>query len=412
MEDLQLHQLAQQLKWMEEERRKDRAQIATLQERIAGQTHEIEDLSRRIKDMDGLLKSAQTAVARLQQPDKIMEEFKTDLVGLINRQDDEYKKGQRENDRLRILAVESLQRQITEVKQEIPRIGKIEDELPNRRAEEKRLGEQLQRLQPQIDVAMQLVEERTRGVPYLEEGRRQDVKRLLAVEQEIIGHLKKIDALGGRQQILEEAVSRVSPRFEPIAIRLAEHDKQLDDLRSGDFRLQQQVKAYETSQAQLRDQVVDYTAVLTRLREQALINQRAETELNNFQETLRMRVAELSEVERLFEERVKRQFEEFLSEFEKRWGRLEPRLEEHWHEHERTHGELDGRLEEIEAFPEPLQAKLQILRDEHEQMVQAFVNAATSLIDNNKSSLPNYPVPPAQMPEDGMGLPTTSIDRR
>ena len=51
--------------------------------------------------------------------------------------------------------------------------------------------------------------------------------------------------------------------------------------------------------------MVDYTSVINKLREQALINQRAEAELSSFQETLRMRVAELGEVERLFEERVK-----------------------------------------------------------------------------------------------------------
>ncbi len=412
MEDLELHQLAQQLKWLEDERRKDRAQIATLQEKITGQAHEIDELSRRLRDIDGLLKSGQAAIARLQQPDKIMEEFKADLGTLISRQEDDFKKAQREGERLRILTVESLQRQITEVKQELPRIGKIEDELPNRRAEEKRLSELMQRLQPQIAAATQLVEERTRGVPYLEEGRRQDVKRLLATEQELIGQLKKIDALAGRQQIMEDALGRISPRFEPIGVRLAEHDKQLDDLRSGDFRLQQQTKAFETTLNQVRDQVVDYTTVLNKLREQALVNQRAETELNNFQESLRMRVAELSEVERLFEERVKRQFEEFLAEFEKRWGRLEPRIEERWHEHERVHHDLNDRLEAVEATPGPLNDGLDALRTEHEKMVQAFVSAITSLIDTNKSSLPNYPVPPAQTPDDGLGLPTTMIDRR
>ena len=137
--------------------------------------------------------------------------------------------------------------------------GKIEDELPNRRAEEKRLGELVQRLQPQIDAAVQLAEERTRGVPYLEEGRRQDVKRLLVVEQESVNHLKKLDLLAGKLQVLEDALGKISPRFEPLAIRLSEHDKQLDDLRASDFRLQQQVKSFESMVNQLRDQVTDYT---------------------------------------------------------------------------------------------------------------------------------------------------------
>jgi chromosome segregation ATPase len=412
MDDLTLGQLAQQIKWMEDERRKDKAQISTLQERLAGQTREIEDLVRHLQETDTNLKTTNGTLARMLNTDRVLEEFKADLVAMINRLDDERKKYEREADRLRILSVESLQRQITEIKIEIPRIGKVEEELPNRRAEEKRLGELVQRLQPQIDVAVQLAEERTRGVPYLEEGRRQDVKRLLVVEQESVNHLKKLDLLAGKLQVLEDALGKIPPRFEPLAIRFSEHDKQLDDLRAGDFRLQQQVKSIEPMISQLRDQVTDYTAVLYKLREQAMVNQRAEAELNSFQETLRMRVAELGEVERLFEDRVKKQFDDFLAEFEKRWSKVDPRIEERWHEHDRIHHDQDERLEQVEAAPVPILEQVAALRAEQEKFVNAFVDAVTGLVSTEKSSLPNYPVSPAQMPEDGVGLPTATLDRR
>ena len=412
MDDLSLGQLAQQIKWMEDERRKDKAQIATLQERVAGQALEITENARRLQETDLALKAAQATVARLLNTDRVLEEFKADIVSMINRLDEDRKKSEREMERIRNLSLETLQRQINEVKVEIPRIGKIEDELPTRRAEEKRLAELVVRLQPQIDAAVQLAEERTRGVPYLEEGRRQDVKRLLTVEQETTSHLKKIDLLAGKLQVLEDALGKLPPRFEPLALRLSDHDKQLDDLRSGDFRLQQQVKSFDSIVNQLRDQVVDYTSVLNKLREQALINQRAEAELNSFQETLRMRVAEISEVERLFEERVKKQFDDFLAEFEKRWGKLEPRMDDRWHEHERVHRAQDERVERLEGAPAPLQEQITVLRNDHDRFLAAFIDAVTDLVETNKNTLPQYPVPPALSPEDGMGLPGSLLDRR
>jgi chromosome segregation ATPase len=411
MDDLNLGQLAQQIKWMEDERRKDKARLAILQEQMAGQAREVAEALRRQQEMDNALKASQALVARLLNTDRVLEEFKADVVAMISRLDDDRKKSERETERLRHLSIETLQRQISEIKVEIPRIGKIEEELPSRRAEEKRLAELVQRLQPQIDAAVQLAEERTRGVPYLEEGRRQDLKRLLTAEQESINQLKKLDLLAGKLQVLEDSLGKIPPRFEPIATRLSDHDKQLDDLRAGDFRLQQQVKSFESPLNQLRDQVVDYTGVMNKLREQALINQRAEAELNSFQETLRMRVAELSEVERLFEERVKKQFDDFLAEFEKRWGKLEPRIEERWHEHERAHRAGDERLERLEGAPAPLQEQIMTLRADHEKFLQAFIDAVTGLVET-KSSLPQYPVPPAQAPEDGIGLPGSLLDRR
>ncbi len=403
--ELEINQINQLLKFMEEERHKDRAQIAVLQEKLVGQSNEIADLTRRIQDLDANLKTTQTALAKTQKYDSILEEYKTELIAEMNRNDDDIKKATREADRVRILEVETLQRQISEIRKELPRLGKLEDELPTRRAEEKRLGEMIQRLQPQIEVASQLVEERTRGVPYLEEGRRQDVKRLLALEQETTTQFKKFDAIFGKLQVLEDLLGKIPPRFEPLNTRMVEHDREVQDLRSADFRVQQQIKAFETQITQYREQVVEYTSIMNKLREQAQINQRAEHDLLAFQETLRQRTAELGEVERLFEERVKRQFEEFLGEFEKRWAKIPPKLDERWHEHDRVHNEADKRLDRIETFPTPLGDKIAELRADHEKMVQAFVSAVTGLVDTNQSTLPQVSVPPAHMPEDGVGLP-------
>ncbi|HEY4723879.1 MAG TPA: hypothetical protein VII92_18635, partial [Anaerolineae bacterium] len=263
----------------------------------------------------------------------------------------------------------------------------------------------------QIEAAAQLVEERTRGVPYLEEGRRQDVKRLLTVEQEAINLAKRADANTGKLQVLEDAINKIWARFDPINLHLNEHDKALDDLRSIDFRLQQQVKGFESTLAQYKEQLFDYTTVMNKLREQAQINQRAEAELGAFQETLRMRAAELGEVERLFEERIKRQIEEFQSDFEKRWARVSIKFDEQWQEHERGHHIQDERFDQLEAFLSPTKEAIAALRAEHEKVVQALVVAATSLVDTNRSSLPQFAVPPARMPDDGIGLPTGTSAR-
>ena len=405
MAELDINQIAQMLRFMEDERRKDRAQIAVLQGNLTGQSNEIADLVRRLQNLDANLKVTQAALAKTQKYDILLEEYKTELLAYVGRGDEELKKAARESERVRLLEIETLQRQINEVRKELPRIGKVEDELPTRRAEEKRLSEMILRLQPQIEVAAQLIEERTRGIPYLEEGRRQDVKRLLTLEQETPAQFKKFDPIFGKLQVLEDQLSKIPPRFEPLNSRFIEHDRELQDLRGADFRVQQQVKAFETQIMQYREQVVDYTSIINQLREQTQINQRAERDLLVFQETLRQCTAELSEVERLFEERVKRQFEELLDEFETRWAKVPPRLEERRHEYDRLFIDIGKRFEQLETFPAPLWEKIEELRAANEKVVQAFVSAVTGLVSTRQSALPQVSVPAAIMPDDGVGLP-------
>ncbi len=118
--ELDINQISQMLKFMEDERRKDRAQIAVLQEKLVGQSNEIADLVRRIQDLDANLKTTQTALAKTQKYDSILEEYKTELIAEMNRNDDDIKKASREAERVRILEVETLQRQISEFAKNCP----------------------------------------------------------------------------------------------------------------------------------------------------------------------------------------------------------------------------------------------------------------------------------------------------
>src|SRR5262245_2659814 len=101
MDDLSLGQLAQQIKWMEDERRKDRALISTLQERVAGQALEITENARRLHETELTLKASQAILARLLNTDRVLEEFKSDIVSMISRLDEDRKKSEREMERIR-----------------------------------------------------------------------------------------------------------------------------------------------------------------------------------------------------------------------------------------------------------------------------------------------------------------------
>jgi len=122
-------------------------------------------------------------------------------------------------------------------------------------------------------------------------------------------------------------------------------------------------------------------------------------------------VGALGDLAHSFQRQGQVAFEDFLAEFEKRWGKLEPRIDERWHEHERVHRAAEERVERLEGVPAPLQEQISMLRNDHDKFLQAFIEAVTGLVET-KSTLPQYPVPPAQAPEDGLGLPSSMLDRR
>ena len=141
-----LTQVTQMLNWLESERRKDKAALATLEQKANGLANELVEQSRRVQELQTALTATQIALSKLPQFERVLEQFKTDLIGEMDRRDDSQQKSVREADRLRKVEVESIGRAITEIRKELPRIKPLEDELPMRRAEERRLGEVLARV--------------------------------------------------------------------------------------------------------------------------------------------------------------------------------------------------------------------------------------------------------------------------
>ena len=403
--EMELAQVSQLLNWLEAERKKDKALLATLDERIQALSAETQQQARRIQDLDTTLASTKATLSRLAQIDRILDEYKSEIHALLERRDDERKKGEREATRLRALEIEELNRAIAEVKRELPRIARVEDEMGTRRAEEKRLGDLAKQTTLQVETAMKQLEERTRGIPYLEEGRRQDNKRIGQLEGGAIEHSQRIEGLTARLHLLEDGMGKIPAKIDAVNERAGAQDKTIEEVRVMEFRRQQQMKTWEEELARFRAQMTDYGDVMARLREQGQINQKASADLNAFQETLRQRVAEIAEVERLFEERVKRLLEQDRVEDEKRWHKHTTRIDERWHDHDRLNTEQVGRVDKLEAARDSLMGALDDIRRKHDELIHHLIEFGTSLAETRKSTLPNVSVPPATSPEDGRGIP-------
>ncbi|HZY44442.1 MAG TPA: hypothetical protein VFF70_06810 [Anaerolineae bacterium] len=399
--ELESTQSAQLIKWLEEERRKDKAQISTLQERISGQENAITELTRRFQDLEASLKASQASLVKVMQFEQMLEQYKTDMIGVIDRHDDERKKTERETERVRNIELEGLQRQWGDVRKELPRFSKIEEDLVGRRSEEKRLSDLVRQLQMQVEAAAQRIDGATRGIPYLEEGRRQDTRRIAAIEQDLPKQAKKIEAAIGKIQVLEDAISKLPPKVDQMNGRLADQDKVIENIKASGFQVQQQIKLSEADLTKFRMQIAEFSDVSAKVREQSQHNDRARAELQTFQETLRQRANEGSEVQRLHEERIKRQLEEAVDAEEKRWGTHLAKFSEQWPEHDRLHAKQDERFAALESVPAPLTESIDTLRAEYEKLVKTLFDAVASLRESKRSTLPSVSVSPAYTPDDG-----------
>ncbi len=175
---MDLTQLSQMVAWLDEEHRRDREEIARLDQRMQSMAIEKQEQSRRIQDLESRLASTHAQLTRFTQLEQALQQLKSEVVVLLDKQVEARLTAEREAERARVSDRDALGRGIAEVRKELSRLTRLEEDLVTRQAEDQRLGEMLLAQRVSLNNVTKDLDERTRTLPYMVEQRAQDNKRI------------------------------------------------------------------------------------------------------------------------------------------------------------------------------------------------------------------------------------------
>ncbi len=348
---MDLAQLAQMVNWLDEEHRRDRAEIARLQQLVETQSAEMVEQTRRIQELEGRLASTQAQLTRFTQLEQQIQNLKNEVTGLVERESEARANALREIERNRLSDREALTRQIAEVRRELPRLNRLEEDLESRREEDARLAELVAQVRNQIGLLSKELEERTRQIPFLAEQRSSDTKRIAQLQQETVELFKRSEALQGRLNILEETLRRTSTEVEkwrPIFSEIREEQQAFMD------RLRLEVNDRLQVLARWEEVIEEQQNIVRRAQEhiqnfaqQVEQARRAAQTVQDFQAAIRRDHAQVQELQRLAEERLRREMEEFREEYEKLRRKAELQQQHLWQEQHKYNQEIQERFPAI-----------------------------------------------------------------
>ena len=384
-------QLAQMVTWLDEEHRRDRAEISRLQQQIESQVGDSVEQARRIQELEGRLATTIAQLGRFTQLEQQIEAVKQEFGLMLDRGDEVRAQAAREYERGRLADREALSREISEVRRELPRIGRIEEAVELRKGEEERLVDMIMEGRNQINLLVKAIEERTRQIPFLADQRTGDAKRIAQLQQETVELFKRTEAFSGRFSILEDADRRMSAeieRWRPVFGEVREEQQQfMERLR---IEVVERLQVLNRWQEHIDDQQNVVSKNEERLQSFAQTIEtarRAAKTISEFQETIRRDQVQVQELQRLAEERMRREMDDFQEEFEKKNRRDDLRQEHLWREQEKHNKELLDHLPPILHDLRTHEEMLRLLWKLQEQYGARYINAAQLWLDGLQSSL-------------------------
>jgi chromosome segregation ATPase len=383
MDRTDLNQIATQVGWLDEERRRDKDTITRLQSALDAQTEEMRDQVRRIQELEGRLTSAQAQMVSQSALERTLQQFKDEITLLLERQEEKLQEKNREAGRLRIVEQEKMAKQSGELRKELMHLSRLDEEFNLCRAEVQRLGGKALDFQHKFEEWDQMLGTRLRNLTYLEEQRTRDAKRMAQLQEETTDLLKRQEAMTLRVQTQEEAARRNEHRMNGLDASEAERAQQRREFIES---LQRAEQARARQMTEWREMVEDWQKRMNEAAEQMrrsydqyMESKRMLENLEKLEERLNRGFAETAELLRLAEARQKTKLEEWQAEDEKRNRKQLLLWEQQWRDHDRRNEEQLGRISALEKQAQFHGTKLAALWEIEETHAHNWANQAQEL---------------------------------
>ena len=378
---MELTQATQTIKWLDEERRRDKALIATLQEQAQGQDQQLAQQAAQIQELQTALAGIQGVLSQVTGFGQLVSQFKDELVLQMDQHEKTRRKEQAESDRLRRMEYEALTVNMNRLEKELRVLPQYDEELNALRAENQRLSEAFQRQDVSVADLNKRSDDRLQAVTYLEEQRRADNRRISDLEQDTTELHKRTEVLDKKLLLLEDTLRKQTTRIDEAIQEMKKLEKPIAELRISDFQREQKMKQYLDQGEQVAREMERIRAQTQGFLEQQQLVKRALERMELFQARLEKRQNEVAEMQRVAEDRLRRQWEEWQDEQDKQQKKRNVIIEERWRGQSQTNDEHLKRLNALRLASELHRNQLDTLWEARRSDATNLLKAAQDIYE-------------------------------
>ncbi len=279
------------LVWLDEEQRREKAALEELRKQGDDHAAHIDDLVNRFGELEGRLARLQGQLAQLPGLDETLSRVRAEASLVVREAREERRRAEEQAAALRQRERESVAQALEKLREEITfLLEKKMEPLDFQRSELQRLSEAMAGLRQEISGLREETVAHGRKIEYL--------------ESRVDRSAQEIAELG----LMREELRKDSEGFLEELRRLRdERQKEIAELRRDRAAWQQELSKEEEETRRLEERIGEATKLLA--------------SLHRLEKELRVRRDQLLHLQRVGEERIRRQLEEWRKEDEKRWAK-------------------------------------------------------------------------------------------
>jgi chromosome segregation ATPase len=376
---MEFDQIGKRLEWLDEQQRKNKSELVEIGERLKSVETSVNALVQQFKTLSQSLAEIAPATARINQFDQMMTKQRTDLSKLIETVDKNTIRREQESIKLRNTELDSLRKSIAQLGRTIDP-DDIYKKIQENTRENQRLNLAVQDVGKSVEEVVGQSKELLLAQKAMEEPRRQEAKRLADLQGEIASVRKRADdarekttvhtdTIRNLENRINELLETETTRREEQATFLAQQTLVLVDRDRGWKEIQEK---YDLFKQQANNMEVQVIALDDSIRSA----KRAQDTYNDLNQKLERRIAEVGEMQRLAEDRIRQEWVSFKAEEQKRWTSHSLSQEEVMRDLRKDMDKLEQRATALDDAAQTLQDQLHQTTETTEKQMQELMNVA------------------------------------
>ncbi|PWH18461.1 MAG: hypothetical protein DDG59_05845 [Anaerolineae bacterium] len=376
---MQPEQILKKLDWLDEERRRDKATIVSLEEKIKGLEQSLQSANQQIKELLTELSRLKPLGGRIDQTDEAILKFKVEVKQQFEELEKETLRRDQETEKLHRVEIKALDASVIELRKELSTLAEIRRSLQTRIEEELRLSRAIEEVEEKVAELQRSEEEFHRLVRQSEDNRRQDARKITDLQGETTAIRKLYNELQAQFELASVTAKRIENRITELEGTFAElkqaQMKFIEEQSLIQVERERLWKEWLGRIEQYEETVKDVNQTLQSVEATHRSVQRAQKAVEELAQKVERRVSELTELQRLGEERLRQEWVAFKSDDQKRWTNYTLVQEEIRSEFVRQMEKFSQELSELEEDIQPIKDAIALLNAQMERNLRNLLNA-------------------------------------
>jgi len=373
---MDMEQIIKQVDWLDEERRKDKTRIGSMEERIIGVEENIPTLANQMIDLSSQINRLSAVLTRMDHFDENLLQQRVESKQYFDELERQIQKIQTEGENIRRAEINDLDSSIKEIDKRLDNIPEIQHRIDARIEEEIRLSRSIEEVRNKFEDVKRSEEEYTRTIRLLDDGRRQETKRLTDLQGEMTAVRKRVDEQRGQIELNSVASRKLETRMNELDIVEAERrEAQETFLENQALQIVKRDKEWKEWQArfdQIEQQTMDVENNLQTLDMTHRDIKRTQQNVDELAQKLDRRINEITEIQRLAEERFRQEWVTFKADDQKRWTNYSLTQDEQRNEASRQLEKMTDKVTTLEDSIQEIKDLLQQVNELSEKRLQSI----------------------------------------